>query len=46
MEEEIRDPKREYEEKLRCASFLLEMIEKYGPELLAEEQNKEIEENK
>ncbi len=34
------DPKLEEEDKLRCASYLLEMIQRYGLKILAEEKKK------
>ncbi len=33
MDEEKRDIKREQEDKIRCANFLLQMFEKYGAEV-------------
>ena len=34
MEDESRDAKKEHEDKIRCANFLLLMFEKYGAEIL------------
>ena len=40
MSESYRDTKQEKEDKIRCAAFLLQMIEKYGAEIMEEaEQN-------
>ena len=41
MTEEERRLKREHEDMVRCANFLLLMIEKYGAEILAEKKEKE-----
>ena len=39
MENKERDPKREHQDKVRCANYLLQMFEKYGAEVM--EENKE-----
>ena len=41
MAEQKRDPKREMEDKIRCANYLLQMFEKYGAQVRAELQAKE-----
>ena len=38
MEERKRDPKREQEDKIRCANYLLDMFIKYGPEMRAKKE--------
>ena len=39
MEEEIKhDPKREKEDMIRCANFIIQMVEIYGAEILAEDE--------
>ena len=38
MKENERDPKREQEDKVRFINYLLQMIEKYGAKILAEQQ--------
>lgn len=40
MSERKRDPKREHEDKVRCANYLLQMFIKYGA-LVKEEAGKE-----
>lgn len=41
MDERIRDPKREQEDKIRCANYLLQMFEKYGARILAKKRAEE-----
>lgn len=41
MTERVRDPKREQEDKIRCANYLLQMFEKYGAKVLAKKQAEE-----
>lgn len=41
MAERVRDPKREQEDKIRCANYLLQMFEKYGAKILAKKQAEE-----
>lgn len=41
MAERVRDPKREQEDKIRCANYLLQMFEKYGAQMRAKRQAKE-----
>lgn len=36
MEEKQRDPKREKEDMIRCANFIIQMVEVYGAEILEE----------
>ena len=43
MDENYQMSKREKEDKIRCAAYLLEMFEKYGAEIIAEEQTDEKE---
>ncbi len=46
MEEKPRDPKREKEDMVRCANFIILMVEKYGAEILADmKAEKEAEES-
>ena len=35
------DLKKEQEEKVRCVNYLLQLLIKYGPDVLAEEQKKQ-----
>lgn len=37
--EENRNLKKEKEDKIRCANYLLQMLEKYGAEIMAERNN-------
>ena len=46
MTEDERRLKREHEDIVRCANFLLQMIEKYGAEVMAEKTKKEKESKK
>lgn len=47
MEERERNPKREQEDKIRCANYLLQMFEKYGAAVMEEvEREKAEKENK
>lgn len=41
MAERVRDPKREQEDKMRSANYLLQMFEKYGAQILAQKQTEE-----
>ena len=41
MTERVRDPKREHEDKVRCANYLLQMFDKYGAKILAKKQAEE-----
>jgi hypothetical protein len=43
MEERKRDPKREQEDKIRCANYLLDMFIKYGPAIRAKKEKEEAE---
>ena len=43
MEERKRDPKREQEDKIRCANYLLDMFIKYGPVIRAKKEKEEAE---
>ena len=43
MEERKRDPKREQEDKIRCANYLLDMFIKYGPEMRAKKEKEATE---
>ena len=41
MEEEYRpDPKREKEDMIRCANFIIQMVEIYGARILEKEKQK------
>lgn len=47
MEERERNTKREQEDKIRCANYLLQMFEKYGAAVMEEvEREKAENENK
>ena len=41
MADKERDPKREHEDKVRCANYLLLMFEKYGAQIRAKRQAEE-----
>ena len=41
MDVKNRDLKKEQEEKVRCVNYLLQLLIKYGPDVLAEEQKKQ-----
>ncbi len=44
MEEEYRpDPKREKEDMIRCANFIIQMVEIYGARILEKEKQKKKE---
>lgn len=45
MEEKVRSPKEEHDAKIRCAQFLLDMLQKYGAEIAEEKKSEGVIDN-